>query len=253
MHHGPCRHALFQQLSGDGAADLAVAPVTNTRLLIAISLSNRSQLISRHLFRALPGRKSQATTIAAPSAMPAHTSEPTCRPSRKARSTASRTWPACWAGSCPITLCAKAIECRIALGGQPGQRGRAEMSRVHRREDAARDGDAEGAAEFTRGVVDGRADPGLVGRQRSHDRLGGRRRRQAEAAAEQQHLHCDLAVGRGRVRRGRPRQAGGEHGQAAGDDGGGADPFDQPGPQDAGQRDRDGDRQQAHPGSEMRV
>ena len=32
-------------------------------------------------------------------AMPAHTSELTCSPSRNARSTAARTWPACWAGS----------------------------------------------------------------------------------------------------------------------------------------------------------
>ncbi|ORW22757.1 hypothetical protein AWC19_13045 [Mycobacterium palustre] len=66
------------------------------------------------------------------------------------------------------------------------------------------------------------------------------------AGAEQQHLQGDLGVGRRGVRRGRPCQAGG-------DDGGGADPLGQPRPQDAGQRDRGGDRQQSHAALKCRV
>ena len=51
-------------------------------------------------------------------------------------------------------------------------------------EDAAEHGHAEGAADLTGGVVDGRAHAGLLPRQRAHDRLGGRGHGQAHAAGD---------------------------------------------------------------------
>ena len=119
----------------------------------------------------------------------------------------------------------------------------AESARVNRGEHAADDRDAEGAAEFAGGVVDGRADAGLVGGQRAHDRLGGRRRGQAQTAAEQHHLRGDLQVGvaastvdahaRPPAKMARPPATTSR----------GADPFDDAGSDDTGDRDRDGDRQ----------
>ncbi len=110
-----------------------------------------------------------------------------------------------------MTCCAAAIDRSIVARTSRGQRGHrgaaAQPARIHGREHAADDRDAEGAAEFAGGVVDGRADAGLVGGQRAHDRLGGRRGGQPEAAAEQHHLHGDLGCRAWRRRRSTPTPA----------------------------------------------
>ena len=56
---------------------------------------------------------------------------------------------------------------------------------VDARHDAADDRHAEGAADLAGRVVDGRADAGLLPRQRAHHRLGGRRHRHAHADGHQ--------------------------------------------------------------------
>ena len=101
--------------------------------------------------------------------------------------------------------------------------------------------------EFTGGVVDGRADAGLVGAQRAHDRLGGRRRGQPKAAAEQHHLHRDLrctgvlastvdAQASPAAKMARPAATTAVR----------ADLVHHSRPEHTGDRDRDGDRQQPH-------
>src|ERR1700761_9420103 len=111
MHHGPDRHALLQQLSSDCAADPAGGAGHQNAITHRTTLS-----VSRA--GSLAG-SSQPTTIAAPSATPAHTSVLTCKPSRNARSTAARTKLARCGGSCAITWCATAIDFRIESAGSP--------------------------------------------------------------------------------------------------------------------------------------
>ena len=68
------------------------------------------------------------------------------------------------------------------------------MAAVDRGVDAADHRDAERPAEQPRGVVDGRADPGLLARHDAHDRLGRRRAGQAHARAVEDHLDRDRRV-----------------------------------------------------------
>ena len=72
-----------------------------------------------------------------------------------------------------------------ALGGKSDGR-RADVRRVAGAEDAAEQGDAEGAAELAHGVVERRGDALLLLRQRRGDRGRVRAHRQADADAEHQ-------------------------------------------------------------------
>src|SRR6202012_3399407 len=111
VHHDPRGDAPVQQLSGDGAADLARGAGDQNAITHWNTLSD--------LRGGSREGRSQPTTIAEPSAMPAQTSVLTLRPSRNAGLTTPRTRPARCTGSCSTTLCATAIECRIASAGSP--------------------------------------------------------------------------------------------------------------------------------------
>ena len=85
---------------------------------------------------------------------------------------------------------------------------------VAEREDAADHGNAERTACLACRVVDGGADAGLAGGQRSHDRFGRRRRGEAHAEPEE-HAHETTEHDRGHDRVRRIHQQRGRHDQQA--------------------------------------
>ena len=122
----------------------------------------------------------------------------------------------------------------VDSGGREAEAAQAlgELGGVDRRHQAADDGDAEGAADLAGGVVHGRADAGLLTGQRAHDRLGGRRHREAHADGHDDHAGQERRVAAVEtVMKLRLSMPADTRTQAGGHDGLGAEALDEPGRQ----------------------